>query len=215
MRVVPGRPHARRDATERDPEWRVVVDTHSPERTRAVGADVAAVLRGGDVVLVAGELGAGKTTLVQGIAAGLGVAEPVTSPTFTLVRPYPCDPSSRDGGAVSPDPVSPDPVSPHPGSESPPRVMLHADLYRLDRLGEVADLALGELVEESAVAVVEWGDVADAVLGRDALRVVLEPGAGDDDRRITIMGTGSWARRSDAIAAAVGRRGERGTGRFG
>ena len=210
MRVMPGGPVARRHAIERDHEWRVVVDTHSPERTRAVGADVAAVLRGGDVVLVAGELGAGKTTLVQGIAAGLGVAEPVTSPTFTLVRPYPCHPGSRDGGSASSDPASSDTAS-----ESPPRVMLHADLYRLDRLGEVADLALGELVEESAVAVVEWGDVADAVLGRDALRVVLEPGAGDDDRRITIAGTGSWAPRWDAVSAAMGRRGERGTGRFG
>lgn len=201
--------HARRDSNdhrpERDHDLRVVVDTRSPGHTREVGAALAAVLCGGDVVLVAGELGAGKTTLVQGIAAGLGVTEPVTSPTFTLVRPYPCDPPPAQRCAAPSGAAS----------SGPPQLMLHADLYRLDRLGEVADLALAELVEESAVAVVEWGDVAEPVLGRDALRVELEPGAGDDDRRITIAAGGSWRSRWRAVEAVAERWGERGTGRVG
>jgi tRNA threonylcarbamoyladenosine biosynthesis protein TsaE len=134
---------------------RLEVSSPSPERTRLVGAAVARALRPGDVVVLSGELGAGKTTLVQGMAAGLGVEEQVTSPTFTLVRPYACAP---------------------PGSVANPtglRVLLHADLYRLERTAELADLALGELVEEEAAAVVEWGEVADEALRRDSLVVEL------------------------------------------
>ena len=96
------------------------------------------------MVLLSGDLGAGKTVLAQGIAAGLGVTDPVTSPTFTLVRPLPCGPgpATRRARAV--------------------RTMLHADLYRLDHRREVVDLGLGELVEDEAVAVVEWGEAAEA-----------------------------------------------------
>ncbi len=162
----------------------VTLRTSSAEATRALGAAFAGVLCAGDVVLVAGELGAGKTTFVQGVAAGLGVAEQVTSPTFTLVRSYaceaPCD-MAVDGAAA--------------------RVFLHADLYRLDRLAEVADLALGELVEEQAVAVVEWGDVAEPVLGRDALRVDLRSGSTEDERLVTIDAGGiAEPRRTDIDA---------------
>ena len=129
--------------------------TESARDTRALGAALARGLRPGDVVLLAGDLGAGKTTLAQGIGAGLGVADHVTSPTFTLVRSYPCD---------------------GPG-QRPVRTFLHADLYRLEHLGEVVDLAIGELVEDDAVAVVEWGDVAEPVLGRDAISVRLGRGS--------------------------------------
>jgi tRNA threonylcarbamoyladenosine biosynthesis protein TsaE len=133
--------------------------TTSPEDTRAFAAALAMLLEPGDVVLLVGDLGAGKTTFTQGLAAGLGVAEQVTSPTFTLVRPYACGAA----GAV--------------------RTLHHADLYRLDHLQEVVDLGLGELVEEQAVAVVEWGDVGEPVLGRHALTVTLatpDTAAGDD-----------------------------------
>jgi tRNA A37 threonylcarbamoyladenosine biosynthesis protein TsaE len=91
--------------------------------------------------------------------------------------------------------------------------MLHADLYRLERLGEVADLGLGELVEESAVAVVEWGDVAAAVLGRDALALTLEVGPAEHDRRIAIGAGRSWAPRWRAIEAMADEWGRRGAGR--
>ncbi len=163
----------------------VTLRTSSAEATRALGSAFAGILCAGDVVLVAGELGAGKTTFVQGVAAGLGVADHVTSPTFTLVRPYACD-APRDDRVVDGAPV---------------RVLLHADLYRLDRLAEVVDLALGELVEEEAVAVVEWGDVAEPVLGRHALRVALRSGSTEDERLVTVDAEGiAEPRRTDIDA---------------
>ena len=132
--------------------------TASPEETRALGRALAGALRPGDVLLVSGDLGAGKTVLAQGVAAGLGVRDAVTSPTFTLVRPLTCGPEAGD-------PTGPGPV----------RTMLHADLYRLEHRHEVVDLALDELVEEEAVAVIEWGEAATSLVGRDALGICLEP----------------------------------------
>jgi tRNA threonylcarbamoyladenosine biosynthesis protein TsaE len=140
---------------------------------------LSSLLVPGDVLLVEGELGAGKTTFVQGLAAGLGVTGPVTSPTFTLMRVLQCS------------------------GDRPVRRLLHADLYRLDHLKEVVDLGLLELVDDGAVAAVEWGDAGAPVLGDDVLEVRLDPGGGDDDRVITFLGTGSWAGRSDAVVAAL------------
>lgn len=166
---------------------KVVVASTSPDRTRALGAALAAVLHSGDVVLLEGELGAGKTTLVQGLAAGLGVHEQVTSPTFTLVRPYKCE-----------------------GREF--RTLLHADLYRLEHLNEVRELALDELVEQAAVAVVEWGDRGEAVLGRDSLHVCITgpgtgpgpgAGAGDDERTVTVEFPAGRTDDERRFAAAV------------
>lgn len=148
---------------------RLEASSASPAQTRRVGAALASVLRPGDVVLLTGELGAGKTTLVQGLAAGLGVGEQVTSPTFTLVRPYRCAPG---GSGENPTAL---------------RVLLHADLYRLERTAELSDLALGELVEEEAAAVVEWGEMADDSLRRDALVVELSLEDPGSDRRRVVM----------------------------
>ncbi len=130
------------------PDAPPTVVTSGPAETKAVAAVLAGRCRPGDILLLAGDLGAGKTTFAQGFGAALGVAGAVTSPTFTLVRQYPCGPA---GGSV--------------------RTLLHADLYRLDHLAEVVDLGLGELVEDAAVALVEWGDVAEPVLGAGALTV--------------------------------------------
>lgn len=167
--------------------WTVEARTHSAADTRALGAALAAVLRAGDVVLVEGELGSGKTTLAQGIAAGLGVAGQVTSPTFTLVRAYDCCAGERRKAGA------------HRAGDAAVRVLLHADLYRLDHLAEVADLALGEWLEEGAVAVVEWGDKAGAVLEEDALHVHLDMGPTDDDRRVVVAAPSSWAPRRAAL----------------
>ena len=87
----------------------------------------------------------------------------MTSPTFTLVRSYPC--STPPGSADR-----------QPPTTAAVRTFLHADLYRLEHLGEVVDLAIAELVEDDAVAVVEWGDVAEPVLGADAISVRLDRG---------------------------------------
>ena len=155
--------------------------TRSAEDTRALGAALARALRPGDVVLLAGDLGAGKTTMAQGMALGLGVDDHVTSPTFTLVRSYPCR------GA--------------PGST--PATFVHADLYRLEHLGEVTDLAIGELVEDDAVAVVEWGDVAEPVLGRDAVSVCIGPGPSEAERDVTIAASGRWSTRWGELTGVV------------
>jgi tRNA threonylcarbamoyladenosine biosynthesis protein TsaE len=165
----------------------LVACTSGPGETRALGAALARLLRPGDVVLLTGDLGAGKTVLAQGVAAGLGVTDPVTSPTFTLVRPLPCGP---DAG----DPAGPGPV----------RTMLHADLYRLDHLRQVVDLGLGELVEDDAVAVVEWGEAAEPLLGRDALAVRLDQAPSPAEvRSLTFTLSGGWEARAGALVAQL------------
>jgi tRNA threonylcarbamoyladenosine biosynthesis protein TsaE len=140
---------------------------------------VARLCRPGDVVLLVGDLGAGKTVFAQGFAAALGVAGPVTSPTFALVRQYRCGPASPVG------------------------VLIHADVYRTGSLHEVADLALAELVEEDAVALVEWGDLAAPALSESALEVTLaapDPFGSPERRLLTLVGRGRWAERSEDVA---------------
>ena len=163
----------------------VELRTSSPRETQAVAAALAAVVHVGDVVLLIGDLGAGKTTFAQGFAAGLGAEGPVTSPTFTLVRHYRCR-----APAATPAPV---------------RTLLHADVYRLDHLHEVVDLGLGELVEDQAVALVEWGDVAAPVLGRGALHVRLQQvvDGGDEERVVQVAGPGLAGRRPAVVAAVA------------
>ncbi len=139
--------------------------TDAAVETKSLAAAAAGVLQCGDIVLLCGDLGAGKTTFAQGVASGLGVVEVVTSPTFTLLRPYQCGPSA-----------------------APVRTLWHADLYRLDRGRDVLDLGIGELVEDDAVALVEWGDMARPVFGVDAWEVRLSrPADGGDGRRHLII----------------------------
>jgi tRNA threonylcarbamoyladenosine biosynthesis protein TsaE len=124
--------------------------TSSPAETEAIGARIAAGLRPGDVVLVSGELGSGKTTLIRGASRELGVTEPVTSPTFTIGHRY--------RGRV--------PVS-------------HLDLYRLEGLEDEDPGLLDDYLTEDAVAFVEWPGVAEPQLERIALRVELSHHGGD------------------------------------
>jgi tRNA threonylcarbamoyladenosine biosynthesis protein TsaE len=162
--------------------WPVEVTTGSPDETRAFAAALATLCRAGDVVLLVGDLGAGKTVFAQGFAAALGVEGPVTSPTFALVRQYHC------------------------GPDHPVRTLIHADVYRTGSVAEVADLALAELVEEDAVAVVEWGDLAAPALGESALEVTLVvPAAAADPtvRRISVVGRGRWSERAGEVTAAL------------
>ena len=115
--------------------------------TKVAGEAFASVLKPGDVILLSGQLGAGKTAFAQGVARGLGVEERVTSPTFTMVRQHEC---ANDRGVAT---------------------LHHADVYRVGNLAEVLDLALGELVEESGVALVEWGEIASSVFGVAVMNV--------------------------------------------
>jgi tRNA threonylcarbamoyladenosine biosynthesis protein TsaE len=113
--------------------------------THAVAAAIAGVTRAGDVIVVSGDMGSGKTAFAQGFGRALGVTEPITSPTFTLVHSYPL----------------------------PHRLTLHhADIYRLDRTSDIDDLALPELAAFNGIVLVEWGDVAGSALG-DHLEVRL------------------------------------------
>jgi tRNA threonylcarbamoyladenosine biosynthesis protein TsaE len=151
------------------------VTTHSPAETRAVGCALGKLLEAGDLVLLAGDLGAGKTQLAKGIADGLDVRTAVVSPTFTLARRY--------DGAIP---------------------LVHVDLYRLDRVQELIDLALEEELDE-VVTVVEWGDVAGAHLPGERLEIRLERLGGDDDRQISFAAEGpSWRARLAAIRSALG-----------
>ena len=145
--------------------------------THAVASAIASLARQGDLILLVGDLGVGKTAFAQGFARRLGVTAPVTSPTFTLVHRY-------EGDVV----------------------IHHVDVYRLDRLSEVTDLGLPEMLDEG-VTLIEWGDAVLPALPADFLEVRLSYVDGDDDARdlaITCVGP-SWAGRAAAIRAALGR----------
>jgi tRNA threonylcarbamoyladenosine biosynthesis protein TsaE len=150
-----------------------VIDTttSSVEATRGLGRTVAEMTRPGDLVLLAGDLGAGKTAFTQGFAEGLGVTDPVTSPTFTLAHRY-------EG-----------------------RIRLHhLDVYRLEQAEEIADLDVPELLDDDAVTIIEWGDAIRAALPADYLEVRLAFGDGDDDRVVTMIPVGpSWAAREHGL----------------
>lgn len=154
----------------------IVLGTHAPGETREVGAAIADALLPGDVVSLTGDLGAGKTTLVQGAAAALDVEEQVTSPSFVLVREY--------RGRI--------PVS-------------HVDVYRLDRVQEVLDLGFEDLLDPRGVAFVEWGDAIEGLLPESHLEVVLRVGTGESDREVIVRERGrGWAERWERLDDALG-----------
>jgi tRNA threonylcarbamoyladenosine biosynthesis protein TsaE len=161
--------------------WRARVASSSAEATRELGRSLARSLSGGDTVLVLGTMGAGKTTLAQGVGAGLGAVGPITSPTFTLIRDYPC-----------------------PGTVRGVRHFLHADVYRLESRAAIEDLGLAEQVDTDSVALVEWGEAAAAVLDPAALWIRMEPGRADDERELVIEASDAWADRRDELAGALG-----------
>ncbi|MBX6387600.1 MAG: tRNA (adenosine(37)-N6)-threonylcarbamoyltransferase complex ATPase subunit type 1 TsaE [Frankia sp.] len=142
---------------------------------RALGARLAELARPGDLVVLSGPLGAGKTVLVQGIGAGLGVRGPVTSPTFVLARVH-------DGGRMP---------------------LVHVDAYRLGGVAEVDDLGL-DADTEIALTVVEWGSGRVEQLAQEHLLVEIERPSGDDAgeaRRVRLVPSGpGWAARLRALA---------------
>jgi tRNA threonylcarbamoyladenosine biosynthesis protein TsaE len=134
-----------------------VVETSAPAETEALGAELAVGLRPGDVVLVRGELGAGKTTLVRGAARSLGVSDPVTSPTFGIGHRY------RGAGVM----------------------VAHLDLYRLASLAREDPGLLEDYLGPDRIAFVEWPEAGGAELEAAAMRVTLTH-AGGDRRRIEV-----------------------------
>jgi tRNA threonylcarbamoyladenosine biosynthesis protein TsaE len=154
----------------------IEIETETAGRTREVGEALAALLQPRDTVVLTGDLGAGKTTLVQGIGRGLGVEDHVASPTFTLVREY--------AGRLD---------------------VAHVDVYRLERIQDVVDLALDELGGPERVLLIEWGDAVVDLLPADRLRVQLTTDRTDaENRRIEISAQGrSWAVRWERLERAL------------
>ncbi len=165
----------------------ITVTSGSPAETRALAGRLATLVRPGDVVLLVGPLGAGKTEFTKGLAQALGVDELVMSPTFLLARRY--------EGRIP---------------------LVHVDVYRLEVGTEVLDLGLDDLAGDDGVIVVEWGDLAAGYVAGDQLEVRLEvadPAHGDgregdelardDERTVTVTPWGSeWLERRAALVAA-------------
>jgi tRNA threonylcarbamoyladenosine biosynthesis protein TsaE len=153
--------------------------THTADETEAVGEAVGSQLLVGDLVVLTGDLGAGKTTFAKGLARALGVEQPVTSPTFTIVQEY-------DGRV---------PVA-------------HVDVYRLDLIQELYDFGFEELLEDH-VTIVEWGEAIELVLPRARVDVRLTMVDDDDDGRVVeVVASGSlWSARVaelDAVLSGLG-----------
>lgn len=155
---------------------RVGLRSVTAEDTRDIGAAIAPLLRAGDALALTGELGAGKTTLVQGLARGLGFRGTVASPTFTLVREY----------------------------RAERLTVVHADVYRLDRVQDVLDLGLQEMVDDEGVLLVEWGDVIEELLPGDHLVVELTVPGESEERAIAVRTSGgAWAERWERLEQAL------------
>ncbi len=173
--------------------------TSSVHDTRDLAAALADLLRPGDLVLLTGEMGAGKTAFAQGLGGGLGVEGRITSPTFTIAHTY-------EGGRLR---------------------LHHLDVYRLNHLHEALDVGLAEMVDDGAVVVIEWGDAVRAVLPGEYLEIRITfgsapvtadgaedaapgVGTGDDDdpdeRRWHLRPVGPrWKARADGLRATLGR----------
>ena len=141
------------------------------EDTRSIGEAIAPLLTAGDAIALTGELGAGKTTFAQGLARGLGFPGHVVSPTFTLVREY------RSGRLP----------------------IVHADVYRLDRVQDVLDLELDDAAEDG-VLLVEWGDVVGALLPPGHLVIELGVSGDTEDRAVELRTEGqAWLPRWERL----------------
>ena len=134
--------------------------THSPEETRALGARLADALQGGEVIAFTGDLGAGKTAFVSGMARALGVDERVTSPTFTSVNEY-------EGGRLP---------------------LFHFDMYRLGSADELFHIGWEDYLARGGVCAVEWSENVDEAIEEDAIRISITRGEDENSRVITIEG---------------------------
>ena len=138
-------------------------ETHSVAQTQALGAALARQLKPDDVLLMLGDMGAGKSEFTRGLARGLGVQGPVTSPTFTILQVH------EDGRLP----------------------LYHFDWYRLNDVEELYELSMDEYLHAGGVAVVEWPSRAEEAIPESYLEVALEP-TDDDSRRITLTPVGGF-----------------------
>lgn len=156
---------------------RLVARTATVVDTQALAESLAAIAEAGDLLVLAGEMGAGKTAFAQGFARGLGIPGPVTSPTFTIV-------AEHTGGRLN---------------------LHHLDVYRLEHLREVTDLGLGEMLDEEAVMLIEWGDAVLPALPDQYLEVRIAFGEGDDERILELRTNGgTWPARERLLGEVIG-----------
>jgi len=149
--------------------------THSVEATVGLATAVGALLEPGDVVVLSGDLGAGKTVFARGVARALDIHEPIVSPTFTIVREY--------RGRLP---------------------LAHVDVYRLEGPAALHGVGFEELIDGESVVLVEWGDRIAGVLPADRLEVSIAPGVGDDERLLELVTAGaSWIPRSEPLRLAL------------
>ena len=134
--------------------------TRSPDETRALGGRLADALQGGEVIAFTGDLGAGKTAFVSGMACALGVDERVTSPTFTIVNEY-------EGGRLP---------------------LFHFDMYRLGSADELFHIGWEDYLARGGICAVEWSENVDEAIDEDAIRVAIIRGEDENSRVITIEG---------------------------
>lgn len=138
-----------------------LIDSRSEEETFAFGRALGEAARPGQVYVLNGDLGAGKTILAKGFAAGLGITEPVTSPTFTIVKEY-------DGGRLP---------------------LYHLDVYRIGDISEMEEIGLEEMAGGDGVCLIEWGEQVEDILPPDTVTIRIDR-ADDGDmnhRRITCL----------------------------
>ena len=153
----------------------VSAKTFSVEETRSLASLLSKVFQAGDVVVLSGDLGAGKTAFTQGLGLGLGVEHPVTSPTFTLANKY--------EGEIT---------------------LNHLDVYRLEHFQEVEELGLSELIDSNSLTVIEWGTVISSVLTEGYLEISLSLGESLDERTIEFRLIGQqWVGRESELVSLV------------
>lgn len=150
----------------------LVLETRSPEETRRLASAITPILIPGDVIALAGDLGGGKTTFVQGLGAGLGVTDRITSPTFILMKEY-------------------------LGGRYP---LMHIDVFRLKRVQEVIDLGYDEFLDPSYIVAVEWGDMVEPLLPREHLLIEISLGKDDVTREVVLTPRGPlWFSRMETV----------------
>ncbi len=153
----------------------VSAKTFSVEETRSLASLLSKVFQAGDVVVLSGDLGAGKTAFTQGLGLALGVKHPVTSPTFTLANKY--------EGELT---------------------LNHLDVYRLEHFQEVEELGLSELIDSNSLTVIEWGNVISSVLTEGYLEISLSLGESLDERTIEFRLIGQqWVGRESELVSLV------------
>lgn len=151
--------------------------SHSSAQTQRLGMRLGELLHGGELLLLDGQLGTGKTTFTQGLARGLNITEAVNSPTFTLLKEYPAQPATSPEGQKE------------QGKSSYGPALYHFDLYRLDDPEEIVDLGFEDYFYGSGVCIVEWAEKADIIWPVEHMRIRMKV-LSETKRSLLLIATG-------------------------